>query len=115
MNIACACPACHAGIYQTSIEESSSVTYPVQKSIGIHKERFRLLNKMPARDLMFGLSKHRVVCKKNFPRRLGVAIVVVGLAMSCVAWAYRDLFLTFAILLQYCLARCGPILRCPRF
>ena len=36
--------------------------------------------------------------RKNFPQRLGIAIVVVGLAMSCVAWGYRDLFWTFGIL-----------------
>ena len=36
--------------------------------------------------------------RKNFPQRLGVAIVVIGLAMSCISWAYRDLFWTFAIL-----------------
>jgi len=36
--------------------------------------------------------------RKDFPQRLGVAIVTVGLAASCVAWAYRELMLTFAIL-----------------
>lgn len=36
--------------------------------------------------------------RKNFPQRLGVGIVVVGLALSCISWAYRELILTFAIL-----------------
>lgn len=36
--------------------------------------------------------------RKDFPQRLGVAIVVLGLAASCVAWANRELVATFAIL-----------------
>lgn len=36
--------------------------------------------------------------RKNFPQRVGVGIVVVGFAASCIAWAYRDLILTFGIL-----------------
>ena len=36
--------------------------------------------------------------RKDFPQRLGVGIVAAGLAASCVAWAWRDLYLTFAIL-----------------
>jgi hypothetical protein len=36
--------------------------------------------------------------RKDFPQRLGVGIVVVGLAASCVTWAWRLLVPTFAIL-----------------
>jgi hypothetical protein len=36
--------------------------------------------------------------RKDFPQRLGVAIVTVGLLGSCVAWGYSQLYLTFAIL-----------------
>jgi hypothetical protein len=36
--------------------------------------------------------------RKNFPQRLGVAIVVAGLAASCVAWANREMMITFGIL-----------------
>ena len=36
--------------------------------------------------------------RKDFPQRVGLAIVVAGLAASCVAWAWRELVLTFAIL-----------------
>jgi DNA-directed RNA polymerase subunit RPC12/RpoP len=36
--------------------------------------------------------------RKDFPQRLGVAIVVVGLLASCVAWYYYSLFWTFGIL-----------------
>lgn len=36
--------------------------------------------------------------RKDFPQRVGVAIVVVGIAASCVAWAYYMTYLTFGIL-----------------
>lgn len=36
--------------------------------------------------------------RKDFPQGLGVAIVTVGLLGSCIAWAYFQLYLTFAIL-----------------
>lgn len=36
--------------------------------------------------------------RKDFPQRLGVGIVVVGFAASCVTWAWRLLVPTFAIL-----------------
>ena len=36
--------------------------------------------------------------RKDFPQRLGVLIVTIGLLASCVAWAYSQLYLTFAIL-----------------
>lgn len=36
--------------------------------------------------------------RKDFPQRLGVGIVVVGLLASCVAWGMRELVATFAIL-----------------
>ncbi len=36
--------------------------------------------------------------RKDFPQRLGVAIVVVGFAASCVTWAWQMLVPTFAIL-----------------
>lgn len=36
--------------------------------------------------------------RKDFPQRLGVGIVVVGLAASCVTWAWQMLLPTFAIL-----------------
>lgn len=36
--------------------------------------------------------------RKDFPQRLGVAIVTAGILGSCVAWAYHQLILTFVIL-----------------
>lgn len=36
--------------------------------------------------------------RKDFPQRLGVGIVVVGLLASCVTWGMREMVATFAIL-----------------
>jgi hypothetical protein len=36
--------------------------------------------------------------RKDFPQRLGVAIVTIGILASCVAWAYHQLIPTFVIL-----------------
>ncbi len=36
--------------------------------------------------------------RKDFPQRLGVAIVTIGLVGSCIAWAYSYVILTFAVL-----------------
>jgi hypothetical protein len=42
--------------------------------------------------------------RKDFPQRLGVAIVVLGFAASCVAWYFYWTNLTFAILFATALA-----------
>jgi hypothetical protein len=35
--------------------------------------------------------------RKDFPQRLGVGIVVVGIVLSTIAWYYRQVYLTFGI------------------
>jgi DNA-directed RNA polymerase subunit RPC12/RpoP len=36
--------------------------------------------------------------RKDFPQRLGVALVVLGFGASCITWAHYQVFWTFAIL-----------------
>ena len=101
MNIVCACPACRASIYQTSVEESLSVTCPVcGQSVAVPKGAIQVSEKDAQPQLFRCLvcPSTELFVRKNFPQRLGVGIVFVGLAMSCITWAYRDLFWTFAIL-----------------
>ena len=43
-------------------------------------------------------SCEEVFIRKNFPQRLGVTIVVLGLAASCIPWYYQQWLPTFAIL-----------------
>lgn len=41
---------------------------------------------------------HDLFVRKDFPQRLGVAIVVIGFAISCVTWNFYWTKLTFAVL-----------------
>ncbi len=56
--------------------------------------------------------------RKDFPQRLGVAIVVAGFAASCVAWYFRWIYTTFGILFGTALVDlmlylwCGEVLMC---
>ena len=42
--------------------------------------------------------------RKDFPQRLGLAIVVGGLSLSCVTWFFYHTYLTFAVLFLSALA-----------
>ena len=57
--------------------------------VGIGEPRVRRCLVCPCTELF---------ARKDFPQRLGVGIVVAGLAASCVTWAQRLLVPTFAIL-----------------
>ena len=58
--------------------------------------------------------------RKNFPQRLGVAIVVLGFGLSCWAWYHHMIVMTFAILMVTALidvllfALVGEVLECYR-
>lgn len=58
--------------------------------------------------------------RKDFPQRLGVTIVGIGLALSCVAWYYHAIYWTFGILLATALIDLalfllmGDVLECYR-
>mgnify|MGYP001362427607 CR=1 FL=1 len=42
--------------------------------------------------------------RKDFPQRIGVGLVVVGILGSSIAWAYGHLYFTFGILFATALA-----------
>ncbi|MBI1902242.1 MAG: hypothetical protein HYS13_14165 [Planctomycetia bacterium] len=56
--------------------------------------------------------------RKDFPQRLGVTIVILGFAASCVTWYYHWLYPTFAVLFATALIDlllyffCGNALMC---
>lgn len=95
MNVTFACPACGA----VSRVEFSGET----PAIGCSHCAEKLL--IPA-GAVEGEQVHRcLVCpstelfvRKDFSQRLGVTIVVAGLAASCVTWYWHELLATFAIL-----------------
>jgi len=95
MNITFFCPQCEAA---NRFEISAGTLELV--CAGCRKE----LNP-PADAIIDGQVRRCLVCpstdlfvRKDFPQRLGVALVTIGLVASCVAWAYSQLYLTFAIL-----------------
>jgi hypothetical protein len=68
----------------------------------------------PADAIRDGRVAHCLVCpstelyvRKDFSQRTGVAIVVVGLAASCIAWFYRHFQVTYAILFATALLDAG--------
>jgi hypothetical protein len=95
MNITFSCPHCEAA---NCCEVSAGALELVCAACG--KE----LNP-PADAIIGGQVRRCLVCpstdlfvRKDFPQRLGVMLVTIGLVASCVAWAYSQLYLTFAIL-----------------
>jgi|694.fasta_scaffold02197_17 hypothetical protein len=102
MRITYACPACHATTSIDGIESRDT----------LECSRCRAVMKIPADAIASrgeGTQHPRLqrclVCpslelfvRKDFPQRVGLAIVVAGLAASCVAWANRELVITFGIL-----------------
>ena len=56
--------------------------------------------------------------RKNFPQRLGVTIVGIGILLSCVAWSYYEIYWTFGILVATALidvalyALVGDVVEC---
>lgn len=98
MRITYACPACHATVAVDAVETRSTLACAAcGAGITVPADAFapgtppRLLRCLvcPSTELFV---------RKDFPQRVGLAIVVAGLAASCVAWAWRELVLTFAIL-----------------
>ena len=109
MRVTHACPACHATVTHDGAESARALACPIcQAAIetpadavawvaadgsragpGTGRLRLRRCLVCPGTELF---------ARKDFPQRLGVAIVVAGFAASCVTWAGRLLVPTFAIL-----------------
>ena len=104
MRITFACPACAATVTLDRVEGRTALDCP----------RCGAALPVPAGALEWGATaagagrarlRRCLVCpsgelfaRKDFPQRLGVAIVVAGFAASCVTWGMRLLVPTFAIL-----------------
>jgi DNA-directed RNA polymerase subunit RPC12/RpoP len=95
MNITYRCPKCEATARAAIAEGDASVTCPhcshsIQAPQGaIVEDRLQRCLVCPSKELFI---------RKNFPQRLGVAIVVVGFAVSCITWYFRLVIPTFGVL-----------------
>lgn len=95
MNVTYHCPSCQRTVRSEFSAESSQLDCPsCRQAIAV-----------PAGAVVAERVERCLVCpstelfaRKDFPQRLGVALVVVGFAASSVAWAYYQVFWTFAIL-----------------
>jgi len=104
MRITYACHACHATVAADDVEArptlacpacGASVAVPPDAFAAGAPPRLRRCAVCPSTELFL---------RKDFPQRLGVGIVAIGLAASCIAWAQREMILTFGILFATALA-----------
>jgi hypothetical protein len=103
MRITYACPACHATTSVDGIENRDSLECSAcQAVLPVPPDAFAGRDDGDARpprlERCLACPSRELFVRKDFPQRLGVAIVVAGLAASCVAWANRELIATFGIL-----------------
>jgi DNA-directed RNA polymerase subunit RPC12/RpoP len=101
MNLTFACPHCHR---PTRTELAAGATefscaacgrnFPIAHD-AIDDGRLSRCLVCPSADLFL---------RKDFPQRLGVGLVVVGLAASCVSWGFYQTNLTFVILFATAIA-----------
>jgi len=98
MRITYACPACPATVSCDGIESRAVLACPVCNATITVPENAFAAGALPRLVRCIVCPSTELFVRKDFPQRVGLAIVVAGLAASCVAWAWRELALTFAIL-----------------
>jgi hypothetical protein len=117
MNVTFSCPRCEGAVrLEVAVGDAALVCPHCQARMPI-----------PPGAMAEGSLRRCLVCpshdlfaRKDFPQRLGVAIVVVGFAASCVAWYYYEYIWTYAILFATALVDallylyCGEALQCYR-
>jgi hypothetical protein len=95
MNITFTCPACHKNVRREFAPATDALdcTHCAQRIAvppgGMGDRAVHRCLVCPSRDLYV---------RKDIPQRLGVSVVVVGIVASSIAWAYYQVFWTFAIL-----------------
>ena len=112
MRITYACPACDATVTHAEVESARVARLPAlrrrrsrcppTRSAWANAAGGRRPSRAPGTagaPAVPRLPEHAsCFARKDFPQRLGVGIVVVGFAASCVTWAWQLLVPTFAIL-----------------
>jgi hypothetical protein len=95
MNVTLACPKCERAVRVELESDRADLACPACKST----------IRVPSGSIVGGRLEQCIVCRsrdiyarKDFPQRLGVLIVGLGFAASCVTWAYSLPLWTFAIL-----------------
>ncbi|MEM8944217.1 MAG: hypothetical protein AAGD11_03465 [Planctomycetota bacterium] len=95
MNVTYACPACDEGVRSHFDADTTTLDCPhCQGKItidagAVEGNRVKRCLVCPSTDLFV---------RKDFPQRLGVGLVIVGIVGSSIAWYYSDVLWTFGIL-----------------
>jgi hypothetical protein len=95
MNVTYRCPSCENTVRASFAAESAEIACPrchgaIKVPAGaVEGDRIERCLVCPSTDLF---------ARKDFPQKLGVALVVVGFVASSIAWANYQVFWTFAIL-----------------
>jgi len=95
MNVTYRCPNCQKSVRAGFTAESTQLVCPhcaqqIHIPAGaVAGERVERCLVCPSTDLF---------ARKDFPQQLGVGLVIVGFVASSIAWAYYQVFWTFAIL-----------------
>ena len=95
VNITYACPACHEGVRCQFDADTPELECPhchgkiALADDAVQDNRVHRCLVCPSTDLYI---------RKDFPQRLGAALVGVGILGSTIAWNYSDLLWTFGIL-----------------
>ena len=96
MNVTYHCPACHKPVRAADHGRVDRARLP---RIATSKSRFRPRPIDGQRiDRCLVCPSTDLFARKDFPQRLGVALVVLGFVGSSIAWANYQVFWTFAIL-----------------
>jgi len=101
VNVSYHCSACQALVHKEFDASARTITCPhCQQSIGLAEgaldgQRITRCLVCPSTDLFI---------RKDFPQRIGVGLVVIGILGSCVAWYHANLLWTFGILFATALA-----------
>ncbi|NDC63291.1 MAG: hypothetical protein EBZ59_04725 [Planctomycetia bacterium] len=99
MRITYACPACGTTATRDGVESARSLECPACRAT-LPVPEGAVVGAGPAARLRRCLvcPSSELFVRKDFPQRVGLGIVVAGLAASCIAWGRRELVTTFAIL-----------------
>lgn len=95
MQISYSCPHCdHPVCHEVDLRDTSLTCPHCQQVVEVPADaydgdRLRRCLVCPSTDLFV---------RKDFPQRLGVAIVAVGILASCITWGYGLVIATFAVL-----------------
>ena len=101
MNVTYACPGCHTGVREDFDAATTAITcshcrQSISPAAGsIEGDGVRRCLVCPSQDLYI---------RKDFPQRVGVLLVAIGVVGSSIAWNYGHLYWTFGILFATALA-----------